>query len=717
MSFHNKNVFVFKSIISLIIITGLSLEVFSKNVKEREKQSAKYQKFICRNGQVIKQDYICNGKKDCDDASDELQATCLIHNVTCSKNEFRCAYGACIDVDKKCDGITDCADNSDELRVCTSSFIFDEDNTELIIFLQDFKVCNKDEFQCDNGNCIRIDAVCDGFSDCSDKSDETVDECFHENSGCLQDQFACAYGACLDKSVKCNVEIDCADGSDEDYVLCNYTSPERKIKDQPCDLPVLNPDVKYSEVECQSFHNCTPLVSPQKFNSSTEIYINCKEGFIKQQNTATCNNGTWNIIPYACARSILGGKCLLPPFSTGTKYARSKCSNFEECVAIEENEMIDNFQHIFINCKEGFALRNVDNNFVAVCVLGKWQPENTACVKLCEPLKSRSLKVFCEYAGATVNCEEPVRVGTIAKLTCSEGYQQELTAIHFVNLCLPDGKWRFNGVQRCTFKCGELNSQNKLITDGVTANRQYHPWNAGIYKGLRNGTFFHICGGTLITPLSVITAAHCVTFNDGVKVKPATRFRITFAKQYIKYDDKRDNEAVYRNVSRIHIPLAYQGISVNFLPDIAILELSSAVPLGNSINPVCIDIYNKNIIGTSMLGTVVGWGLNSSNLPSEELKKTEVSYISLEECRRVTDLRKHITNDKFCTTERNGSNKIQTGDSGSGVIFEFGGKHYIYGLVSSRMNPMILTNTDFRFPDYLKFIIEFTKNIAKNNDI
>ena len=67
---------------------------------------------------------------------------------------------------------------------------------------------NKSGFQCDNGQCISKDLVCDGDIACVDKSDE-------KNCKCLTTDFVCPTRECVGVKKLCDFRNDCRDGTDE----------------------------------------------------------------------------------------------------------------------------------------------------------------------------------------------------------------------------------------------------------------------------------------------------------------------------------------------------------------------------------------------------------------------------------------------------------------------------------------------------------------------
>ena len=65
--------------------------------------------------------WLCDGNPDCPGKEDESTIFCKQHK--CEKNEYQCANGQCIPKRYECDYVSDCFDKSDEEN-CSKIFIY-----------------------------------------------------------------------------------------------------------------------------------------------------------------------------------------------------------------------------------------------------------------------------------------------------------------------------------------------------------------------------------------------------------------------------------------------------------------------------------------------------------------------------------------------------------------------------------------------------------------
>ncbi|XP_055844274.1 basement membrane-specific heparan sulfate proteoglycan core protein isoform X29 [Episyrphus balteatus] len=258
----------------LVLIIGATLHLKSTNAKEAisYRNECFQNEFQCRSGDCIPGNKRCDGISDCPDHDDEEQchkteAPTLMttpqhfynrntftkayttktqyqtqnRNISryhdpsilyqrsgnCKYNQFKCVQtGVCIPIELRCDGFHHCNDLSDEYDCANYKGQPPSSTTTMLPMLitttegpkkqwNEIEVCTKDEFTCQNGSCIPIEAVCDGAPDCFDSDDEIGETC-----SCHSSEFKCLHGGgCIPNYQKCDGIVQCKDGSDEDN--CN----------------------------------------------------------------------------------------------------------------------------------------------------------------------------------------------------------------------------------------------------------------------------------------------------------------------------------------------------------------------------------------------------------------------------------------------------------------------------------------------------------------
>jgi len=218
--------------------------------------------------------------------------------------------------------------------------------------------------------------------------------------------------------------------------------------------------------------------------------------------------------------------------------------------------------------------------------------------------------------------------------------------------------------------CGNPEVQGQRVIAGVTATRGSWPWQILMLYNGRGG-----CGGSIVGPRHVVTAAHCVA---GRTSRPSS-----FSVRVGEHDTRKTegSEATYR-VKRVFQHPQYQRPSA-INNDIAVFELEKPIQFNKYVQPVCLP--DKDVpVGTDCY--ITGWGkVRHPGSMTNILQQAKMPVVSKDVCHKknYAAIRVPVTDAMVCSGDGGNTRKSGChGDSGGPFVCQINGRWELHGAVS-----------------------------------
>uniref|UniRef100_A0A8C5LW94 Transmembrane serine protease 2 n=1 Tax=Leptobrachium leishanense TaxID=445787 RepID=A0A8C5LW94_9ANUR len=205
-------------------------------------------------------------------------------------------------------------------------------------------------------------------------------------------------------------------------------------------------------------------------------------------------------------------------------------------------------------------------------------------------------------------------------------------------------------------------SSSSRIVGGSLAAANDWPWQIALHK---NGRF--TCGGSIITPNWIVTAAHCV---EGYTAYPSL--------WTVYYGSTVKGEG---NVSDVTNVISHQNYNTKTKDyDIALIKLKSPITFTTgTTKPVCLPNHEMNWAADTSCW-ISGWGaISQGGVSTAYLRAAYVKIIDSTTCNQPNVYDGIITSSMFCAGFLSGGVDACQGDSGGPLVSKTNGLWWLVG--------------------------------------
>ncbi|XP_065059399.1 enteropeptidase-like isoform X4 [Rhopilema esculentum] len=250
--------------------------------------------------------------------------------------------------------------------------------------------------------------------------------------------------------------------------------------------------------------------------------------------------------------------------------------------------------------------------------------------------------------------------------------------------------------------CGKSVVAQAHVIGGENASKGAWPWQIGLY---RYGSF--ACGGSLIAPDWILTAAHCVKYYS------AWSLTVIVGDLHRTINDTAEKR---HRVSLVKIHPLYSSSTMN--NDVALLKLQTPAVLNDHVNTVCLP-NRTSVIAVGSSCYITGWGkIQHPGSSHPMLQQARLFIMDSQVCQRKlsgSSIYLRITNKMVCGGE-NGTNKSGChGDSGGPLVHQDTNNRFIQHGVVSWGSPRCNSNESSSVFARVTEFVDWIKNTLKFN--